>query len=55
MAFKYVDNITTSCDTEQEAVKYYKEAQSIMLLVLLKLYSIANTESLTAAGITNSR
>ena len=26
----YVDNIITSCDTEQKAVEYYKEARSIM-------------------------
>ena len=26
----YVDNIITSCPTEQEAVQYYKEARSIM-------------------------
>ena len=35
----YVDNVITSCHTEQEAVQYYKEARSIMSNAYFNLWS----------------
>jgi len=49
----YVDNVITGCSTEEEAVKYYREAQSIMTQAQFNLRSWAsNSTQLQAITVT---
>jgi len=51
----YVDNIITSCPTEQEAVQYYKEARSIMSQANFNLRSWSSNSTMLTAIATQEK
>ena len=51
----YVDNIITSCPTEQEAVQYYKEARSIMSQANFNLRSWSSNSTMLTSIATQEK